>query len=202
MRRGAQLGATLAVALFWLGTVVAAAQVPGYSARLDVVSELAARDSPAAALGVASLLSLAVAHAATATVVAERSRALAVVLLSAAAATVVVAAFRISGWAPDDAIDRVHVGGVVAYELLLVVTMLLLAAGGVRRSGPPRWLAAASGVAAVLSVGLLLRWTGSDPGLWQRCWLATNLGWLLLVTWTPPRQDTGDSGWTATSPAR
>lgn len=217
--RTAQVVASLGVALFWVGTVVAGALAEGYSARDDVVSSLAGRGSSVAGLGIASILSLAVAHLAAAPVLVwvHRFRLGAGLLLAAAAATVMIAVFRVScgsgaaacgqGRSEDDAADLVHGLAVVAYELLIVAAMVAVAVRAARRSSWPtswpRWLAALSVAAAVGSVLLLLRTDGTDPGLWQRLWVATNLGWLLLATWIGrPAQDTGASGWTATSPAR
>jgi len=221
--RTAQVVASLGVALFWVGTVVAGALAEGYSARDDVVSSLAGRGSSVAGLGIASILSLAVAHLAAAPVLVwvHRFRLGAGLLLAAAAATVMIAVFRVScgsgaaacgqGRSEDDAADLVHGLAVVAYELLIVAAMIAVAVRAARGSSEPpswlppwpRWMAALSVVAALGSVALLLRTYGTDPGLWQRLWVATNLGWLLLATWIGrPAQDTGASGWTATSPAR
>lgn len=193
--RRARLVATAAVAAFWVGTVVAGSQFPGYSARDDVVSTLAGRGSPVAVLGIAVILCLALAHAAGARALAgSAARREAWLLLGAAAATVVVAVFRVSNGRPDDGGDLVHAGGVVGYQLLLVATMATVAARGLRGRDWSRPLAVVSAVAAVVSVTLLPRWSGEDGGLWQRLWLGTNLGWLLLATWAARGQDGGPAG--------
>ena len=43
------------VVLFWIGTLVAGALAPDYSARVDYISSLAGRGSEVAVLGIATL---------------------------------------------------------------------------------------------------------------------------------------------------
>lgn len=193
-RRAEAAAATVAVLLFWIGIFTAGAQVSGYSAQDDYISNLASRGSPAGALAIAALLASASAHAVTAWMVRCRSRLLAALLLAAAAATVCIAAFRQScpggpagcsrAGAPDDWIDAAHTLGVAAYQVLIVAAMLTVAFGALRRSGAwPRWLGLLSVGFAVASVALLSLTGADDPGLWQRLWVANNLTWLLVVAW-------------------
>ena len=93
-RRADAAAATLAVLLFWIGILTAGAQVSGYSATDDYISNLASRRSPVGVLALAALLASAAAHVVTARLIRERSRVLAAFLLAAAAATVCIAAFR------------------------------------------------------------------------------------------------------------
>jgi len=185
---------TVAVLLFWIGIFIAGAQVSGYSAQEDYISNLASRGSPVGALAIAALLASASAHAVTAWMVWWRSSVLAALLLAAAAATVCIAAFRQScpggpagcsrAGAPDDWIDAAHTLGVAAYQVLIVAAMLTLALGALRRSGArPRWLGVLSIGFAVGSAVLLALTGADDPGLWQRLWVASNLTWLLVVAW-------------------
>ncbi|MEJ7794795.1 MAG: DUF998 domain-containing protein [Nocardioides sp.] len=197
--RTAQVVATVSVACFWGGVVVAGALAEGYSARDDVISSLAGRGSSVAVLGVASILSLAPAHLAGARVLTlvHRSRIAAGLLLAAAAATALIAVFRVScptgaaGCAQvaseADVADLVHGLAVTAYELVIFAAMIAVAARAVRTlSSWPRWMAVVSVAAALGSVALLVRTGGDEAGLWQRLWVGTNLGWLLLVTWLGP----------------
>ncbi|HVL84420.1 MAG TPA: DUF998 domain-containing protein [Pseudonocardia sp.] len=78
---------------------------------------------------------------------------------------------------PPDLADRLHVLGVVGYEVALVAAMALVAAGAAGRSRAFRALSAS---AAVASVVLLLQVGGPDTGAWQRAWLVVNTGWLAL----------------------
>ena len=189
-----------ALALFWLGTVLAGALAPGYAARADYVSSLAGRGSEVAPLGIAALTALALAHLAGAAALmtsAGGSRAVrwaaSGALAAAGACGLVVAAFRTGcplgaagcGTAPNDAppdlADVAHVWGVVGYEVALVVAMLAVAV----RLGRG-WPAALTVAAAVASVVLALRIGGPDLGLDQRLWLAVNTGWLAALVLTRP----------------
>lgn len=195
--RGAGVAALVGVLLFWAGVFGAGALVTGYSAREDYISSLAGRGSPVAALGVAALLSSAVAHVATAIAVlsAWRSRLCTSFLLAAAGATLVVAAFgqscpdgpagcALQGDHHGDWVDAVHGAGVGLYQLFILGAMLTLAVGALRRTPAwPRWLGVVSGLFAAGSVLLVANLSGDDVGLWQRLWLADNLAWLLLVAW-------------------
>lgn len=196
--RAARFVAVGGVLLFWLGVVLADAFVDGYAARADYISSLASRGSPVASLGIGALLASAVAHAATAGAVftAWRSRLGAACIGAAAVATTVVAIFRTScpsgpaGCALTDSqagdwIDSAHAAGVVAYEVFLLVAMLTLAVPAVRASLqlPRPALGLASLIFAVMSVVLIGQIAGEHAGMWQRLWLASNLGWLLLVAW-------------------
>lgn len=189
--------------LFWLGVIVAGALVDGYSAREEYISSLAGRGSPVAALGIGALLASAVAHLATARAVfvAWRCRLGAAFVGAAAAATAVVAVFRTScssgpeGCAVTDSqagdwIDGVHAAGVVAYEAFILAAMLTLAVRGLRAAllPPPRALGLASLIFAVMSVLLIGQTTGEHVGMWQRLWLANNLGWLFVVAWVATAQ--------------
>jgi hypothetical protein len=190
--------AVAGLVLFWLGTVVAGALAPGYSARGDYVSSLAGRGSVVAALGVAALTALALAHLGGALALgrtaAGTAGAAAVALGLAGACGLVVAGFRTAcplgaagcGSAPNDAppdpADVLHVAGVVGYELALVVAMVAVAVH--RGRG---WSAALTAAAAVASVVLALRIGGPDAGLDQRLWLAVNTVWLALAVSTAAR---------------
>lgn len=196
--RAARVVAVGGVLLFWFGVVVAGALVDGYSAREDYISSLASRGSPVAILGIGALLASAVAHAATARAVlaAWRYRLAAAFIGAAAVTTTVVAVFRIScpsgpaGCALTDSragdwVDTVHGLGVVAYEIAILAAMLAMGVRGLRATSvsPPRSLGAASLVFAAGSVLLISQTTGDHVGIWQRLWLADNLGWLLVVAW-------------------
>ncbi|MCX6463518.1 MAG: DUF998 domain-containing protein, partial [Pseudonocardiales bacterium] len=178
--------AVAGLALFWLGTAVAGAAAPGYSARADYVSSLAGRGSEVAATGLAALVALALAHVAAGVVVSGAlSAAAGAALVVAGGCGLVVAAFRTGcplgaagcGTAPNDApadlADTLHVAGVVGYEIALVVAMVLVARGLGR--GLP---AVATVVAAVASTVLAVRIGGPDLGLDQRLWLAVNTAWV------------------------
>ena len=65
-RRAEAAAATVAVLLFWIGIFTAGAQVSGYSAQDDYISNLASRGSPMGGLAIAALLASAAAHAVTA----------------------------------------------------------------------------------------------------------------------------------------
>lgn len=197
-RRADAVAATVAVLLFWIGVFTAGAMVSGYSASGDYISNLAGRGSPVAALAIAALLASAAAHAITARSVLTRWRspALAALLFAAAGATVCIAAFRQScpggaagcsgAGAPDDWIDVAHTVSVAAYQVLIVAAMLTVALGVLRRTEAwPRWRASLSLGCAVASVVLLSLTGADDPGMWQRLWVASNLGWLLVVAWVP-----------------
>jgi len=181
----------VAVLLFWAGVFWAGAIADGYSAREDFISSLAARGSPVAGIGICALLASAVAHLAAgrAVLVGWRSRLGAWSLFAAWLAGTSVAAFRQScpGGPADctpvgDWVDAVHRAGVGAYEVFALAAMLTLAVGALRGPSPwPRWLGLVSLAAAVGSVVLLAQTNGSQPGLWQRLWLADNHAWLLLV---------------------
>jgi hypothetical membrane protein len=193
-RRADAAAATLAVLLFWIGILTAGAQVSGYSATDDYISNLASRRSPVGVLALAALLASAAAHVVSARLIRERSRVLAAFLLAAAAATVCIAAFRQScpggpagcsrAGAPNDWIDAAHTLGVAAYQVLVVAAMLTVAFGALRRTGAwPSRLGLLS-VGFVVGSMVLLSLTGADdPGLWQRLWVANNLTWLLVVAW-------------------
>ncbi|MGB7963374.1 MAG: hypothetical protein WCF12_10515 [Propionicimonas sp.] len=60
----ARIVATAGVVIYWVGMFLAGALAPSYSALHDFMSSLASRGSSVATLGVASLLVLAVTHAA------------------------------------------------------------------------------------------------------------------------------------------
>lgn len=209
-----------ALALFWLGTVLAGALAPGYAARADYVSSLAGRGSEVAPLGIAALSALALAHLAGAVAVtrsAGGSRAVrwtaSGALAAAGACGLVVAAFRTGcplgaagcGTAPNDAppdlADVAHLGGVVGYEVALVVAMLAVAV----RLGRG-WPAALTVAAAVASVVLALRIGGPDLGLDQRLWLGVNTAWLAVLVLTPgrtpPRRAAASPGDPAAPPGR
>ena len=181
--------AVAGLALFWLGTVVAGAAAPGYSARADYVSSLAGRGSQVAVVGIAALVVLALAHVAAGVAVSGAlSRAPGAALVVAGGCGLVVAAFRTGcplgaagcGTAPNDAAadvaDTLHVAGVVGDEVALVVAMARVARALGR--GRPAALTAA---AAVASAVLALRIGGPDLGLDQRLWLAVNTGWVAAV---------------------
>lgn len=184
----------VAVVLFWVGVFWAGAIADGYSAREDFISSLAARGSPVAGIGISALLASAVAHLAAgrAVLVGWRSRLGAWSLFAAWLAGTSVAAFRQScpGGPADctpvgDWVDGVHRAGVGAYEVFALAAMLTLAVGALRGPSPwPRWLGLISLAAAVGSLVLLAQTNGSQPGLWQRLWLADNHAWLLLVAAT------------------
>ncbi len=180
--RRAQVAASLGVALFWVGTVVAGALAPGYSGRDDVVSSLAGRGSSVAALGIASILASALAHVAASRVLVARSGPAAGLVLAAGGATAVIAVLRVScgdgaadcgeGRGEGDALDAVHHLGVVSYELLIVAAMAAVALRAAR--GGAGWLAVVSAAAGVASVVLLLPTTptpasGSGSG-WAPTW--------------------------------
>lgn len=216
--RGTRAVALGALALFWLGTVLAGALAPGYAARADYVSSLAGRGSEVAPLGIAALTALALAHLAGAVALpGSGSRAVrwtaSGALAAAGACGLVVAAFRTGcplgaagcGTAPNDApadlADVAHVGGVVGYEVALVVAMLAAAV----RLGRG-WPAALTVAAAVASVVLALRIGGADLGLDQRLWLAVNTGWLAALVLRPgrrpPRRAASSPGVPGASPGR
>jgi hypothetical protein len=194
---GTRAVAVGALALFWLGTVLAGTLAPGYAARADYVSSLAGRGSEVAPLGIAALTVLALAHLAGAATLVGGSRAArwtaSGALAAAGACGLVVAAFRTGcplgaagcGTAPNDAppdlADVAHVWGVVGYEVALVVAMLAVAV----RLGRG-WPAALTVAAAVASVVLALRIGGPDLGLDQRLWLAVNTAWLAALVLTRP----------------
>ena len=195
--RTARVVATVCVAFFWIGITAAGSMAEGYSARDDFISSLAGRGSSVAVLGVASILMLAPAHLAGARVLAlaHGPRNGAGLLLAAAVATTFIAGFRVScpSWAAGcgevpaevDAADLVHRLAVAAYELAILAAMVAVAARAARKSSAwPRWMAVVSVAAALGSVALLVRTGGDEAGLWQRLWVGTNLGWLLMVTWT------------------
>lgn len=182
--RGIAVGA---LAVFWVGTVVAGALAPGYSARADYISSLAGRGSEVAPLGIAALLALAGAHLAAAVAVRGRT---AVPLALAGLCGLAVATFRTAcplgaagcgsgaNETVPDLADSVHVYGVVGYEIALVAAMLAVAA----RLARTRPVAAALTVAAaVASIGLALAIGGPDLGVWQRAWLLVNTGWLAVA---------------------
>lgn len=198
--RGTRAVAIGALALFWLGTVLAGALAPGYAARADYVSSLAGRGSEVAPLGIAALTALALAHLAGAVALtAGGSRAArwtaSGALAAAGACGLVVAAFRTGcplgaagcGTAPNDAppdlADVAHIIGVVGYEVALVVAMLVVAV----RLGRG-WPAVLTVATAVVSVVLALRIGGPDLGLDQRLWLAVNTGWLAALVLTRPHR--------------
>lgn len=193
-RPGGAAVSLVAVLLFWVGVFWAGAISDGYSAREDFISSLASRGSPVAGIGICALVASAVAHLAAgrAVLVGWRSRLGAWSLFAAFLAGSAVAAFRQScpdgpaGCTPvGDWVDAVHRAGVGAYEIFALVAMLTLAVGALRGSSPwPRWLGLVSLAAAVGSLVLLAQTTGSQPGLWQRLWLADNHAWLLLVAAT------------------
>jgi Protein of unknown function (DUF998) len=172
------------IAAFWLGTIVAGALAPGYSARADYISSLAGRGSEVAGFGIANLLVLGSTHLLAAFVVRGAVR---VPLALAGLAGLTVAAFRTScpggaagcgfepGAAPPDLADAVHGLAVIGYELALVAAMLT-AAVRLARARPA--LAAGAALAAVVSVALALQIGGADNGWWQRAWLVVNTGWL------------------------
>ncbi len=200
--------ALLGILLFWVGVLGAGTLVSGYSAREDYISSLAGRGSPVAVLGVGALLASAAAHLATsyAVLTAWRSRLCASFFFAAAAATTVVAVFRQScpdgpaGCArtdtpTDDWVDAVHRAGVGGYELFTLAAMLTLTVGGLRgTSSWPRWLGSVSLAAATGSLILVGQTSGDDVGLWQRLWLANNLGWLLIVAGVATRRRTAMGG--------
>jgi hypothetical protein len=176
-----------ALVAFWLGTAVAGALAPGYSARADFVSSLAGRGSEVAPLGIAALLALAGAHLAAAVAVRGRT---AVPLALAGLCGLAVAVFRTAcplgaagcgsgaNETVPDLADSVHVHGVVGYEVALVVAMLAVAVR-VARTRPAA--AALTVAAAVASVVLALHIGGPHLGAWQRAWLLVNTGWLALA---------------------
>lgn len=182
------------VALFWLGTVLAGALAPGYSARADYVSSLAGRGSEVAGVGITAIVALAVAHLAAAVVVDLPAR---VALAAAGVCGLVIAAFATGcplgaagcgtapNEAPDDLADILHVAGVLGYEIALVAAMVLVAL----RLGRG-WPAALTVVAAVASVLLVMRIDGPDLGLDQRLWLAVNTVWLAAVPLLAARRPT------------
>lgn len=193
--RSAPIVATACVLLFWVGTAVAGSLAEGYSPRSDVISNLAGRGSSVAVLGVASILILVVAHVASSRVLTGGgARPTARLLLAAAVATLAIAVFRVSCPAgaagcggpssEDDLADVIHVLAVASYAVLIVAAMVSIV---VRAPHRPRWLAVTSAVFAVASVAFLAATAGDDPGLWQRLWVGTNLGWLLVATWSGPR---------------
>lgn len=183
------------VALYWLGVATAGALVPGYAHRDDYISALASRGSPVAPLGMATISSLALAHMAGGLVVrrAWRARAAATSLAVSALFGFVIAGFRI--YCPDgppgcgfeaappiqDLGDVLHGHGVRGYQVFTVLAMAALAVGSARGARWPRWLGAVSVPVAVVSTACLLNTSGADNGLWQRLWLASNTGWLVLV---------------------
>lgn len=176
-----------AVALFWIGTVVAGALAPAYSARADFISSLAGRGSEVAVLGVAALVALGGAHLAAAAAVRGL---LAVPLAVAGVAGLTVAAFRTgcplgaagcgsgANDAPADLADTLHYQAVVGYEVALVAAMLVVAVQ-LARTRPAA--AALTVAAAVASVVLALQIGGPDLGAWQRAWLIVNTGWLVVL---------------------
>lgn len=185
------------VGLFWIGTLLAGALAPGYSARSDYISSLAGRGSEAAAIGIVTLAVLGLTHLAAA---ATLRGAVGVPLVLAGIAGLAVAAFRTGcplgaagcGFggndAPADLGDVVHVYAVTAYEGFLVVAMVVVAVQ-LARSRPVA--AALTVVAAVLSVVLVLQIGGVDSGWWQRAWLLTNTGWLVVAV-LGSRERTGE----------
>lgn len=201
--RAWRVAAVLGVLLFWAGVFGAGALVDGYSAREDYISSLASRGSPMAVLGICALLSSAAAHLATSRAVSRgwRSTWGAVFIFGAAVATASVAAFRTScpverAWcAPSaatasDWVDVVHGVSVGAYELFTLAAMLTLGVGALRRTAAaPPWLGWLSFALAIGSVLLLVKTNGDHVGMWQRLWVADNLGWLLVVAWAATRRD-------------
>lgn len=191
---GAAAVSLVAVLWFWVGVCWAGAIADGYSAREDFISSLAARGSPVAGIGISALLASAVAHLAAgrAVLFGWRSRLGAWSLFAAWLAGTSVATFRQScpggpaGCTPvGDWVDAVHRAGVGVYEVFALAAMLTLAVGTLRGPSPwPRWLGLVSLAAAVGSLVLLAQTNGSQPGLWQRLWLADNHAWLLLVAAT------------------
>lgn len=184
MSRGLAVGA---VALFWVGTLVAGALATGYSARADYVSSLAGRGSSVAVLGIGAIAALGLAHLAAA---AALRGVVAVPLVLAGLAGLTIAAFRTgcplgaagcgsgANDAPPDVADTVHVLAVVGYEIALVAAMAVVAVR-VARERPAA--AALTVAAAAASVALALNIDGPDLGLWQRAWLAVNTGWLVVA---------------------
>jgi len=186
------------VVLFWIGTLVAGALAPGYSARVDYISSLAGRGSEVAVLGIATLTVIGLAHLAAA---AALRGVIGVLLALAGVAGLTVAAFRTGcpggaagcGFettdAPPDVADVVHGLAVVGYEVALLGAMLVVA---VRLARPRPVAAVLTAVAAVVSVVLMLQIGGVDNGWWQRGWLVVNTGWLVvLVTALRVESDVG-----------
>lgn len=182
--RGLAVGA---VVVFWVGTVVAGALAPGYSARADYVSSLAGRGSEVAPLGIAALLALACAHLAAAAAVRGRT---AVPLVLAGLCGLAVAVFRTgcplgaagcgsgANETVPDLADTVHVYGVYGYEIALVTAMLAVAVRLARTRPAAAVLTVAAAVASVL---LALAIGGADLGAWQRGWLLVNTSWLAVA---------------------
>ena len=174
------------VGLFWIGTVVGGALVPGYDPTRDYVSSLAGRGSAVAPIGIAAIALLGLAHLAAA------RGALTVPLGLAGAAGLMIAAFRTAcplgaagcGTAPNTAPDlssTVHGLAVAGYEVAIVAAMLLVA---ITRRRDEKVFALVSVLVAVVSVVLLLNTGGAFNGLWQRGWLLVNTGWLIAVSRT------------------
>lgn len=188
---------TLGIVVFWAGVALAGQTAAGYSARTDVISSLAGRGSSVATLGVVAILVLVPVHLAAAWTLRQvhRSRLAPRLLVAGAGATALIAVFRVScpsgaaGCDQEptgaDLVDLGHGFAVVAYALVIVAAMGSVAVRAGRGSSSwPRWTALVSAVAAVGSLLLVARTGGSDAGMWQRLWVGSNLGWLLLVTWT------------------
>jgi hypothetical protein len=195
--RATAVASGVGVLLFWAGISAAGLVADGYSARGDYISNLAARGSPVAVLAIVALLASAAAHLSTSLLARRVDRPVGWLLLAAAVATVSIAGFRQScpdgpagcsqvGPPSGDWMDAAHSVSVVAYQVVIVAAMVTLAVGSARRAGRwPHWLGVLSVVTAAASVLLLLASTGGDDsGLWQRLWVANNLGWLLVVAWT------------------
>ena len=184
------------IILFWLGTLLAGAMVPGYSARDDYISSLAGRGSEVAVLGIATLAVLGTTHLIAASAIVG---AVGAPLALAGLAGLTVAAFRTGcpggaagcGFAPDsappDLADTVHGLAVVGYEVAFLAAMLVVALNRARSVTATGTL-----LAAVVSALLALQIGGEASGLWQRGWLMVNTGWLAWLVLSsagvpPPR---------------
>ena len=193
----ARVGVRGLLAVFWLLVVSAGALNPGYSHLTDHVSDLASFGARAPWVGILAIAAFGLADLIGARVLAPATRRGAVSLAAAGAAGVAIAVSRIhcsegaAGCATatvDDNTwtDSVHSGAVIINALAFCVALLACALGPYG-SGRRRGWRALVVVLALLSLFLLSRSVGTDhAGAWQRGWLLTNTGALLLVTLPRP----------------
>lgn len=182
----------LAVAVFWVVSVLAGEQSAGYNLVNDTLSALAARGVDARDLGLAAGAALAFAHAAAAVLLPRLGAPrVAVAMAATALAGFALLAFPIScpggaagcsgplsGRGPQGVDGVLHRDVATLYGALFVITMGSWAAALVRRGRAPT--AAVFVLGTLLGAGCALQIrTGSLLGVWERGWLAANTVLLL-----------------------